>query len=544
LQKGNQGMKQAAIIQEVIVKDFHQTKELILNRLFKYLTIILGIFVCYNTYRIWPDYTLFSYLTIIAVIALITSCMLLQKMSLQLKAHLLLIILTYLILYGLYDYGYFGNGRFMLIIIFSISIFYLRKTARILYPLFSVLAYLAFAILYDKEILTLSFNAHQMASSRILWISDLLFLLFIASFGGMALMKVFKSYQDQLKKHIASEQKLAKVLEGLPLPVAVIKPDKTITHSNKQFQQFFNYEKGEPSNVDAWINKFYPNPIERDEIKQKTYAGIDQAFINQKPRQLDFKISRPNGQIQYIEVHHAISDQEAICTFIDITEKKNQRRQMLETILQTEKNENDRVGKDLHDGIGPLLTTAKIYIHSLRNDDIAPSTKEEYLNRMDKIIDASLKEIKNIINNISPHILQQYGLVKAIESFTNNLTQVSNIHFNIESDSINLQSDIFEFALHRATTELINNSLKYSKAKHIHISFKQNSHQFILNYQDDGIGFDYKTGKTSGFGLRNVENRINNLGGEISYQTSVGNGVKVTIKLQVRTIEHGTNNSH
>lgn len=219
--------------------------------------------------------------------------------------------------------------------------------------------------------------------------------------------------------------------------------------------------------------------------------------------------------------------------------KKNEKK-ILESIVRTEEKEKERFAKDLHDGLGPILSTCKIYIHTLANKLGENPDLEKYTSRAGELLDDGVKSIKEISNNLSPHLLRNYGLTNAINSFVNNLELLHRIEFKIDLCINERLSDIVEFTIYRVITELINNTLKYAEASIVEIKLDYIGDKLNLSYKDNGKGFDLDNNQIASnkYGLLNIQNRIKKLNGTFNYQTSPGKGVNVSIVLNSKKREH------
>jgi signal transduction histidine kinase len=215
---------------------------------------------------------------------------------------------------------------------------------------------------------------------------------------------------------------------------------------------------------------------------------------------------------------------------MDELRKENESR-VLSAIVRTEENERLNFSKELHDGLGPLLSSVKMAISaSRRNED--PKINEEVMTNAGKLIDESIMSLKEISNKLSPHVLNNFGLKKALRSFISKLP-------NIESPSINLDTNIedrrfsynVEVVLYRVICELISNSLKHSKARNVYISLMADSQSVSLDYLDDGIGFDSNVLEMSdkGMGFANIRSRIKSLNGTFDIYTRQNEGVRVNV---------------
>lgn len=211
-------------------------------------------------------------------------------------------------------------------------------------------------------------------------------------------------------------------------------------------------------------------------------------------------------------------------------------KMFLNAIIQAEEKERKRFAKDLHDGLGPLLSTVKMSVSSLAQIEHDPSS-DEIVRNTELVIDEAIKSLKEISNNLSPHVLDNFGLLRAITNFSNKINAARAVRIHISS---NLKDERFdsntEVILYRVLCELINNTIKHAHAKNIDINLTKEEKTITIVYQDDGKGFDARklTDKpsASGMGISNVFSRINSLKGEISMESNKQHGTIVNIKVK------------
>ncbi len=214
------------------------------------------------------------------------------------------------------------------------------------------------------------------------------------------------------------------------------------------------------------------------------------------------------------------------------TEKRNMEKRILNAIIQAEETERKRFAKDLHDGLGPILSTVKMSISSLTRIEKDDQTKK-ILRNTDIVIDEAIKSIREISNNLSPHILNNFGLNKAMRNFINkiNLSDTIKISFNSNLENDRFESNT-EVVLYRVICELINNTLKHAGATQIRISLEKKTNMIICQYKDNGKGFDINeisANNGSGMGYSNMQTRINSLKGNFEMNTEKGKGTKAII---------------
>lgn len=210
-------------------------------------------------------------------------------------------------------------------------------------------------------------------------------------------------------------------------------------------------------------------------------------------------------------------------------------KMFLNTIIQTEEKERKRFAKDLHDGLGPLLSTVKMSVSSLAQMKQDEASRE-IVENTELVINEAIKSLKEISDNLSPHILNNFGLVRALNNFTNKINVTKTIRINIESDIKEERFDNnIEVVLYRVVCELINNTIKHASAKKIDISLAKDGDYLCIIYKDDGKGFDVskviEQPASSGMGFSNIYSRINSLKGEIAIESEQKKGTLVTIKV-------------
>jgi PAS domain S-box-containing protein len=216
----------------------------------------------------------------------------------------------------------------------------------------------------------------------------------------------------------------------------------------------------------------------------------------------------------------------------DITEDKQIEQQLLNTIINTEEKERMRIAQDLHDGLGPQLSTIKLYIQtylSSKNDELRSKLKKQMLNG----IEDALKQVSVISNNLSPHVLNDFGLVVAIDKVIERYEQITKEKFSFDYYIQQALKIEIQITIYRIITELINNTVKHAKAKNIVIEILQVNDMIRMVYKDDGKGFNMgkmKGGK-SGMGLFNIENRLKSFDGTIQFSSEVKKGVQYHIEI-------------
>ena len=122
----------------------------------------------------------------------------------------------------------------------------------------------------------------------------------------------------------------------------------------------------------------------------------------------------------------------------NITLRKETEKEILSTVIRTEERERARFAKDMHDSVGPLLSTIKLYVNELNSSSIQLDERNEYVGEVNSIIDESIRTIREISNNLMPMTISKYGLVNALDTFFEKVNKTNKI--NIRFDKINFDN--------------------------------------------------------------------------------------------------------
>jgi signal transduction histidine kinase len=186
-----------------------------------------------------------------------------------------------------------------------------------------------------------------------------------------------------------------------------------------------------------------------------------------------------------------------------------------QSALDGETKERTRLARDLHDGLGGMLSIMKLHL-----DDA------EHLQTVREILDSSIEELRRVAHHLMPASLLRIGLKAALEDFCQ---LIPNAQFYYFGDDSRLD-DRIELLIYRCAYELVNNALKYADASHIFIQLVQDSDRISLKVEDDGCGFDTEK-VVWGMGLENLRTRVTAYDGKLNISSSQGKGTVVYIEL-------------
>lgn len=289
---------------------------------------------------------------------------------------------------------------------------------------------------------------------------------------------------------------------------------------------------------------------EADELRKKMFSNENQQQINEletrfKVKELEQEknlatttalAEKQQKQILYLLLIGIVLLATLLFTFIYLKNNKKQAEEktkaqqaLLQSILETEEKERSRIAKDLHDGIVQDLTAIKIDLNATISN--VPLELQNQISQILKAVDIAAKEVREISYQMMPVTLKELGLIKAMEELLNRTLAKNNIlyHFDYFGIEERLPEKI-EVTVYRISQELLNNTIKHSRAKNVSILLQVKNNTLQLTYEDDGIGFNSTTIK-KGIGLNSLGSRIEMVKGSLEFDTSPNEGTTAYIRI-------------
>lgn len=263
--------------------------------------------------------------------------------------------------------------------------------------------------------------------------------------------------------------------------------------------------------------------------------------LNGNFQTFDWDFVKPNGnvintnvQLDLVTLYKKPMVQAII---IDVSESSQFKRKILNAVIDTQEKERKRFAEDLHDGLGPLLSSIKIYLNLISAKKIDDQEKQNLVRYTNELIDEAIRSTREISNNLMPSLLADYGFLVTIKSFCKkiNITGLLEIEIETEGYTDRLDQHI-EITLYRIILELINNTLKHAQASNVYIKLIKHDHKVHLSYTDNGKGFNIsniKSKQNSGMGINNIFSRVESLLGECEYFSEENKGTCVKIEFEV-----------
>ena len=210
-----------------------------------------------------------------------------------------------------------------------------------------------------------------------------------------------------------------------------------------------------------------------------------------------------------------------------------QQNELFNTIVTFQDTERKRIAQDIHDSVGSVLSAAKLQLSAL--DETKHSFSQDHLEKYNsalQLIDQASIELRNISHNIMPAALARVGLIAALENLIDKISTYSGVHINFNVYGFKERlAEKTEIGIYPVVLELINNVLKHAQASQATVQLVRHPQYINITVEDNGKGFNVKTKKVRGIGLKNVMSRIQYLKGTINIDSSEGQGTSIMIDI-------------
>jgi len=215
-------------------------------------------------------------------------------------------------------------------------------------------------------------------------------------------------------------------------------------------------------------------------------------------------------------------------------------------LMESQEQERKRIAAELHDGLGQDLLVIKNRLELSAAEESTDATAIHDIEEIGTVVASTLQEVRQISRNLRPPQLDRLGLTRAIISMVRNVDRTTPIRFSDDIDSLdNVFRKQDEINVYRIVQEGINNILKHSSARCATIRVDHVEDYILVSIEDDGSGFtEYPRDHSQGFGLLNMKERADMLGGNMEIESSPGEGTRIVFRFPIaeRTAVHETEN--
>jgi PAS domain S-box-containing protein len=333
-----------------------------------------------------------------------------------------------------------------------------------------------------------------------------------------------------------SETKFRNIFNNSSDAIVIISNNYDILEVNEVFLRVTGYSLEE-------TKKMKLTEIITDPYLPQLMEKLVTIFRNEYQPALECDIKGKSKLIFPAEINSKLIEfeggQALISVIRDVTERKHIESKILDTIISTEEKEREKFARNLHDELGPLLSSIKMYVNSLSSANEKP--KHDFIiTQLKKILIEVIQSTKELSNDLSPHILANYGLLAALEWFINQLKPYVSISLESNLKEGRYPSSM-ELSVYRILKELINNTLKYAKASKITIKLHLVLKSVYLHYSDNGIGFNENWQdkyEFMGMGMSNIISRCRSINATSRFFNNAPHGMSFEMEVPVNEYLH------
>ena len=203
-------------------------------------------------------------------------------------------------------------------------------------------------------------------------------------------------------------------------------------------------------------------------------------------------------------------------------------------LLEGQEEERRRFARELHDGIGQMLTGLKLHAESLKRVQIEDEKLRKRFDELCELIQETIRTTRQVSYNLMPSVLGDFGLSAALQLLAEQTAHITGQTIVFSGSTVNRLPPAIEIGLYRIAQEALNNAVKYADAEHIFIQIVQEKTYLTLSVEDDGKGFVVKNVRKANpiiSGLENMKTRARLLNGEFVLTSRLKKGTKVYVKI-------------
>ncbi|MDP4148082.1 MAG: histidine kinase [Bacteroidota bacterium] len=215
--------------------------------------------------------------------------------------------------------------------------------------------------------------------------------------------------------------------------------------------------------------------------------------------------------------------------------EKDRQLVVVDAILKGQEEERIRLARDLHDGLGGLLSGVKFSLSNMKNNLLITPENMAVFERSLDMLDSSIKELRRVAHNMMPEMLTKYGLDEALKEYCHSINHAKLLTVTYQSHGMSKRLDqSTEIIIYRIVQELLNNILKHAGATDVFVQLIREESRLSVVVEDNGKGFDANLPENKeGAGLVNVRSRVDYLKGRLAIHAEPGKGTLINIEFSV-----------
>ena len=300
----------------------------------------------------------------------------------------------------------------------------------------------------------------------------------------------------------------------------------------------FGYKLPPSVPLDWWINAIHPD--ERETAGRSFYAALRGP---DKEWSANYRFRRHDGQYAHVlDRGYLFRDESGglirvTGAMIDVTRQVEEQ----EAAARAAMEERRRLARDLHDAVTQSLYSLSLLAEAARRHAELGDRKatNEYVNRLGELAQQSLKEMRLLVHEMRPSVLEKEGLAGALQARLDAVERHSGIRAKL---AVNLNRKLtphVQLQYYRVAEEALNNALKHARATAVRVDIHSTADAINMEISDNGAGFDMAAAGSGGLGLTSIRERVEKLGGRLHVETTPGSGTTIRVHLTTGDEDHG-----
>ncbi|HCN30463.1 MAG TPA: hypothetical protein DIT64_17345 [Verrucomicrobiales bacterium] len=337
--------------------------------------------------------------------------------------------------------------------------------------------------------------------------------------GGVMVMTDVTAQKQALQDLWEKNQFYEALIRDASVMIVILDENGVVTGMNRAAERISGFSAAEVSGQELW-RLFHLDPSQADLVRER----MEQLISGEVERVADpFRFIRKDGSVCHAETQTSLlrrpdgSPGGFVTTAVDVTERMRLESELVRIV----EDEQTRIGNDLHDGLGQMLTGAATLLEMLVAGLEGQQKKDGA--RVYEILRETVHEARRISHGLSPAAVKNRGLAGGLKLLAEHVNAAGQIHCATDIDSsVRVSDPAQETHIYRIAQEAVSNAVRHSRTDLVKITLRRHEGGCILEVRDRGIGFDPSHPKSDGIGLRVMRHRANIIGANLSIDSAPG----------------------
>lgn len=351
-------------------------------------------------------------------------------------------------------------------------------------------------------------------------------------------------YTQGLERQVQKRSReITGILSNTPDVVSIKDPEGRYSLINSRFEEILGL-------TNEAVQGKTDFDLFQKETAERFRANDRKVLSERRSLQVEERIPHQDGVVHtYLSVKFPFFDENGdtsgVCQvstdITDVKKAQNQLRRLSASIMASQENERSAIARELHDELGQVLTALRMdSVWMAKRLEAGDPLAAERALTMCRLIDKNIEEVRGMAIRLRPGVLDDLGLVAALEWYTADFERRTDITCLFEHGDIPSIGDAVATAAYRITQEALTNALRHGAPTHCEVELKAETNQLLLTVSDNGSGFDLSImDESEGIGLTGMRERAKLVGGEITVESDSGSGTLIRFQVPLENQNQG-----